>query len=244
MSRGRAVLAEPGGQIDGTPSHRVAAENPEKDARKQGAMDIDHQMGTLHAQSAPVARRRLSRAEFADLFETSARALWCIAAGVLGHPQHADDCVQDAVLVALEKLDQFDPATNFAAWMARIVRFTALNAARRGARRTVVSRDPTILDEAAEAQPRIEAVLDAGGALRADQGSFDDRVLECLDALEPTARACLLLRTVLDMRYREMARVLDIPEGTAMSHVHRAKRELRRMLEDKERTGDAGGRRS
>ena len=101
-----------------------------------------------------------------------------------------------------------------------------------------------MLNEVAEADPRVEAVLTAGGELRADQGAFDDQVLACLGALEPTARACLLLRTVLDMRYREMARVLDVPEGTAMSHVHRAKRELRRLMEDQETASVVGGRTS
>jgi len=70
-----------------------------------------------------------------------------------------------------------------------------------------------------------------------------DRVLEALVSLEETARACLLLRTVLDKSYREISLALDIPEGTAMSHVHRARKAMRRMLEESphdDETNDMG----
>ena len=48
--------------------------------------------------------------------------------------------------------------------------------------------------------------------------------------LEETARTCLLLRTLRDMPYREISLLLDIPEGTAMSHVHRARQAMRYFL--------------
>ena len=48
--------------------------------------------------------------------------------------------------------------------------------------------------------------------------------------MEETARACLLLRTLQDMPYREIALALDIAEGTAMSHVHRARMAMRERL--------------
>jgi RNA polymerase sigma-70 factor (ECF subfamily) len=53
------------------------------------------------------------------------------------------------------------------------------------------------------------------------------------------ARACLLLRTLEGLEYAEISRLLEIPEGTAMSHVHRTRRYLRDRLADvwEERTG-------
>ncbi len=76
-------------------------------------------------------------------------------------------------------------------------------------------------------QPPVERLrLTGKGSLPADQTSFDDEVLAALDNLEATARACLLLRVVLDMPYAEISRILDLPAGTAMSHVHRARRVL------------------
>ena len=72
--------------------------------------------------------------------------------------------------------------------------------------------------------------LSGTGELGDARECFDDRVLAGLNTLEETARACLLLRTLLDMPYREISLALDIPQGTAMSHVYRARRQLRERL--------------
>ena len=68
------------------------------------------------------------------------------------------------------------------------------------------------------------------GELRSDQAAFDDRVLRGLRELSAVQRSALLLRAVLELKYHEIARALEIPEGTAMSHVHRAREVLRARL--------------
>ncbi len=139
-------------------------------------------------------------------------------------------------MIALGKLDTFDPESNFLAWMARIVRFVALNHGRRRAASSTAV-DPQTLEATASPRDRHATTthlrmhtLNGQGQLTDDQQAFDDRVLEALSALESGARACLLLRVVLDMPYREIARTLDMAEGTAMSHVHRARLALRDTL--------------
>ena len=72
--------------------------------------------------------------------------------------------------------------------------------------------------------------LSAQGELGPDCEGFDDELLEALRQLDTDARACLLLRVVMDMPYREIAETLGIPQGTAMSHVHRARRALGERL--------------
>jgi RNA polymerase sigma-70 factor (ECF subfamily) len=157
--------------------------------------------------------------------------LWCIAAAVLGDRDQAEDVVQEAAVIALRKLDEFDPATAFSAWMGQIVRYLALNQARRKAHPRTIMVDPSHLDETISGEMRAEpAELNSRGELFTGQASFDDRILAALRGIDETARACLLLRTVLDTPYREIARALGIPEGTAMSHVHRARRAMRDML--------------
>ena len=69
------------------------------------------------------------------------------------------------------------------------------------------------------------------GRVDPQQHGFDDAVLAALNTLGETARACLLLRTILDLSYRELAETLEIPEGTAMSHVHRARAAMRKALD-------------
>jgi len=171
---------------------------------------------------------------FASRFTAHARALWCIAVAILGRSSQAEDVLQEAALIALRKLHDFDPATSFPAWMGQIVRFVALNHARRS--RRTLPLEPASLARL-ESEPELERPVRGGGQLDPDQASFDDQIVAALARLDETARSCLLLRTVVEMPYREIARVLAIPEGTAMSHVHRARQSLGRELAEHQTAG-------
>jgi RNA polymerase sigma-70 factor (ECF subfamily) len=188
----------------------------------------------------------LTPTEFAAKYRECSRLLWCIAQGVVNDRTLADDVVQEAAMVALGKLEQFDPATSFPAWAGQVVRFTALNMGRK------VQRERKLLNEMHQATPgdgsyggrgdpavgAAAAGVDSRGGVVPGGDAFDDEVQEALAGLDETARACLLMKTTLDMAYTDIARALNIPEGTAMSHVHRARKALRERLLAK---GYAGG---
>jgi RNA polymerase sigma-70 factor (ECF subfamily) len=183
--------------------------------------------------------RSLSTAEFAARFQEASRVLWTIAAGVLGDPAEAEDVLQEAAMMALVKREQFEPGTSFSAWMGRFVRNVALNHARKVRRRGTLPHAPEVVEEIAGTGSRApilpgpgtaELPVDGRGELLEDQTAFDDRVLAGLRELGPDPRAALLLRTVMGLTYREIALTLEIPEGTAMSHVHRARTLLRERL--------------
>jgi RNA polymerase sigma-70 factor (ECF subfamily) len=56
--------------------------------------------------------------------------------------------------------------------------------------------------------------------------------MRALRGVSEVARACLLLRTLEGMPYARISELLQIPEGTAMSHVHRTRQFLRERLAD------------
>ena len=184
-------------------------------------------------------QRCLTPSQFAELFQESWRTLWCVTAAVLGGHDEVEDVLQEAALIAIGKLGDFDPRTNFVAWMAQIVRYTALNTARRRARRrAVTSIHDDLLEQPAGSEHRGNGSTSASGKgdLRAYEEAFDDRLLGALRLLDQTPRACLLLRTVEGLSYREISDVLGIPEGTAMSHVHRTRQALRERLAPSQRS--------
>lgn len=162
---------------------------------------------------------RLTPARFATLFRESSRVLWCVAVGVVGDRAHGEDIVQEAALVALGKLDTFRPGTSFAAWMGQTVRYLALNHRRKVQRRRVA------LD--AESSQLAPAGLPATDA----QTMFDRSVSGALAELSESQRTCLLLKTVVELEYAEIAELLEMPAGTAMSHVSRARAKMRTLLE-------------
>ena len=175
-------------------------------------------------------RSRLTADDFAVRFESSARLLWTIAAGVLGDRSSVEDVLQEAALIGLGKLGDFDPTTSFNAWMGRVVRFVALNQLRLQRRRRTSPTDPDALDlERAPADLRPPRI-GPKGELAADSGHFDDDLDGALRELRPVARACLLLKTIMGLEYQEIGETLGIPPGTAMSHVHRARQHLRTRL--------------
>lgn len=169
----------------------------------------------------------LTAEEFSARFQSGARVLWTLAAGLLGDRAEAEDVCQEAFLAAYGKRGQFDPRTSFLAWMGRFVRNVAANELRKRARRQTASTDPLVLDRG----PSIHI-----GAARPehelyDQEEFDERLLSALGELGEAPRACLLLRTLRELSYAEIAALLEVPEGTAMSHVHRARLALRKKLD-------------
>jgi RNA polymerase sigma-70 factor, ECF subfamily len=165
--------------------------------------------------------------EFARRFREASKVLWLIAAGIVSDRSAAEDIVQEAALVGLAKLDQFKEGTNFTAWMGQMVRYVALNQARKNKHRRTTELDQNSAESGISKQ---ELALTARGDLPEGTEAFDDRVLHALQSLSETARCCLLLRTVQGLEYSEIAALLDIPEGTAMSHVHRSRNALREKL--------------
>lgn len=185
---------------------------------------------------SPGTQRVISTERFAELFSSSHDALWCVAAAVLGDRSRANDVVQEAALIGMAKLGEFDPGTSFVAWMGQIVRFTALNEGRKlqrereGLHRLAVRSTPSGQGVPRPPEPELGGPAGKPGRGRTGTARFDDAVEEALDSLDPTARACVVLRSVQGMAYREIAATLGVPEGTAMSHVCRARRELRERL--------------
>src|SRR5262245_20766471 len=175
-------------------------------------------------QNGRIPRTGLTADEFCARFQTDARVLWTLAAGLLGDPTEAEDVCQEAFLAAYAKCDQFEPGTDFLAWMGRFVRNVSANELRKRARRRTASTDPVLLDQDAGGSPTEAAV-------RLGSLAFYERLLAGLDELGEVPRACLLLRSLRVLSHAEIAALLSIPEGTAMSHFHRARVFLRAKLD-------------
>src|SRR5258706_1468879 len=174
--------------------------------------------------------------DFSAQFKASFRTLWLVAVGITGDHGGAEDVVQEAALLALGKLDKFEPGTNFRAWMAQMVRYVALNHARKRQKHRASALGPELEETGSLASSHSnESALRLGrhSELPADQAFFDDQVIKALNSVSDVARACLLLRTIEQMEYSEISKLLAIPECTAMSHVHRARQHLRERLADK-----------
>lgn len=138
-----------------------------------------------------------------------------------GEASRADDLVQDTLARAWEKRRLWQAGTDLRAWLFTVMHNVFVNQralARREARN--VSLDDA--ESGGEAwqlpvrptqQARVELV----------------QLLACVGRLPAEQREVLLLAAVEELKYEEIAAVLDIPVGTVMSRLSRARDKLRRM---------------
>ena len=141
------------------------------------------------------------------------------ARGLSGSVADADDLVQAACERALARQHQFQEGTRFDSWMFRIVQTIWIDQVRS---RDVRKEDGDIAEDrlgSDEPARRVEARL----AL--------DEVRRALDRLPPDQRTALLLVTVEGLSYKEAAEVVQVPVGTIMSRLARARIALQLQLE-------------
>jgi RNA polymerase sigma-70 factor (ECF subfamily) len=146
---------------------------------------------------------------------------------LVDNPEDAQDVVQEAFLSAYQSLDSFKGDALFFTWLYRIAVNTAISLKRK--RRAMVS---------------IEAGRDGGGAIEPTDPSEasqpghaletaeqERRVRLALSRLSPEHRAVLVMKDLEGQKYEAMAEVLQVPIGTIRSRLHRARLELRELLE-------------
>jgi RNA polymerase sigma-70 factor (ECF subfamily) len=141
----------------------------------------------------------------------------------------AEDLVQETFLKALRGFGAFEPGTNFRAWIFRILRNTYLTSVSGlAATRTTAlevelgeGSDASYPEAAIDRQtPEMNLlVLSDSAALQAAMEKLPAQLLEVI-----------LLCDVEEMKYKEIATVLDIPIGTVMSRIARGRAALRGLL--------------
>lgn len=175
-------------------------------------------------------------AEFTRLLEEHHDALYRYARLNCWDRSRAEDVLQDAVMSAYRSFDKFQSGTNFKAWLFRFLINTLLNENRRW-RKEPDTIDPADAVEAGPPAPREKAY----DLLELDERDeflqqLSDPIKRAVEALSAPERMVFLLRTVEDFSYKEISDLLDMPPGTAMSHLHRGRSKLRERLGDYGRT--------
>ena len=155
----------------------------------------------------------MSRQEFTRRVLALEGRLYRISCGMLRSPQDRQDAVQEAVLKAWQKLDGLRNEKFFETWLTRILINECYDLL--AARKTQLP-----LEEA----PELPAADEGGNrALR-----------DALLGLDEKLRLPVMLHYMEGYRVREIAGILGLPEGTVKTRLARAKRELKKYLEEDE----------
>ena len=137
-------------------------------------------------------------------------------------PGDADDIVQEAILRAFRGFDSLR-GSDVKSWLLTIVRNCHLTAVRQQQRRSLVP-----LPEESDAQDGEAMIAPTPGPESASIRRDEERTLDRLmSALSEEHREILVLREIEEMDYREIATVTNIPIGTVMSRLARARAALK-----------------
>jgi RNA polymerase sigma-70 factor (ECF subfamily) len=148
---------------------------------------------------------------------------------LLNRSEDVQDVLQSAIANAYRDFDLYAEGTNFRAWIYRYVMLESLNR-NRANKNLPVPLDLRELNEFASLHVdhfRWALLLDSPLELLEH---FDECVMRQLVKLDDTSRRVLLLRAIGEFKYREIAEILDIPIGTVMGLLARARTELRQSL--------------
>jgi len=161
-----------------------------------------------------------------DLVRQHTRRVYGLCYRFTGRDSEAQDLTQDVFLRVFRALGSFRSAEGcFTTWLTRLTRNLLIDHYRR-------TRNQRVTDSIEEQLPRVEQGFVSMS--RPDSQLAGREASEMLQAalgrLSPELRETIILRDLQEMEYREIAQVLDIPEGTVKSRLNRGRAELARLL--------------
>jgi RNA polymerase sigma-70 factor (ECF subfamily) len=186
-----------------------------------------------------VRARQGDSSAFGALVRRYQRRVYSAALHLTGNHSDADDVAQEAFVRAFRGLASFDGRSDFFTWLYRITINTALNRLRSTRRNQALHQAGTV--EAAQVGGRPEG-LGAPRLAPDEQAALSRELREVLQAmagLSPTLRVTLVMATIEQMSHKQIAAVLQVPEGTVAWRVNEARRLLRaRLAADRGEGGD------
>jgi len=169
------------------------------------------------------------QAAFGEIVRRYQRAVYRVAYALTRNASDADDLAQETFVRAWGAIGRFELGQPLYPWLARIATNQAYSLFRTRKRRP---------------ETPLEPLLEAGQQWGVDDDPSDHtanrehsaRLRSCFDKLAPEHQSVLALRVLQDLSYDEIAHALNVPIGTVMSRLSRARAELKkRMIEP---TGD------
>jgi RNA polymerase sigma-70 factor (ECF subfamily) len=183
---------------------------------------------------------------FSVLVRTYEQRVFALVLRMLGNRAEAEDLAQEVFVQVFKAIGTFRSESKLSTWIYRIAINLCKN--RRKYLRVRHTQEQEELDaqedraHAAELRrgaPPLGAPTAPATAAQVDRpdevtaGRQVERIVRrAILALEPTFRECLVLRDVEELSYEEIGQITGLPEGTVKSRIHRARTQLKELVED------------
>lgn len=171
---------------------------------------------------------------FNELVVAYERRVFALIHRMVGRRDEAEDLAQEVFVQVFKAVDQFRGDAKLSTWIYRIAINLCKNRAKYLSRRHANSHDD--VDAMAE-----RSALSGGKGVSVGTVNRPDELVEgmqierlvkqAIARLEPDFREVLILRDVEDLSYDEIASIAGLPEGTVKSRIHRARAQLKALVE-------------
>lgn len=170
-----------------------------------------------------IFKKKADREEFKKLTYPHMKLLHNMALKYCGNTHDAQDIVQETFLMAFDKFHQLRDKSKCKPWLLRILKNNFLKSfqKKKNQQRIVETDYVQFLKETLSSGSAESLLVQASGR---------KTIQDCLDRLPVKYKEVLLLYYMEDLLYKEIAQTLDIPIGTVMSRLTRAREALKTLL--------------
>ncbi len=156
------------------------------------------------------------------VYDQYAKGMYHVALRIVHDQAEAEDIMQESMITAFAKIQQWNRTATFGAWLKRIVINNSLSHVRKYGKYRMVNYD----DVAYEMEQASDAQIDMEEA-----GITAQKVLEVLKTLKDSYREILTLSLIEGMDNEEVSEILGISNGTCRTTISRAKDSLRQQMQ-------------
>lgn len=181
-----------------------------------------------------VALAKRGREEaFRELIRRYERPVFSLIYRMVRDREAAEDLAQDTFVKVLNNLDRYRPEFRLSSWLFKIANNVAIDHLRKrevetlsihGARNAATTGEveATSIQLAAEQESALDEL---------EAKELGSAIEKAIATLRPEYRACIVLRHIEGRSYEEIAAALDLPLGTVKTYIHRARNQLKQLLQ-------------
>jgi RNA polymerase sigma-70 factor (ECF subfamily) len=179
--------------------------------------------------------RKGDASAWSELVQTQNRRIYALCFRFTGNAADAQDLTQDVFIKVHKNLASFDLSKgSFQTWLTTLARNLLVDHFRRSRNDRATDSIDANWEQTEDDHPPLSNRLEDGSP--SPHSSAVSRqtaaiVQQALTRLSPELREAVILRDLQDLDYKEIAQVLNVPEGTVKSRISRGRAELARLLE-------------
>lgn len=173
---------------------------------------------------------------FRELVRRYERPVFSLIYRMVRDRELAEDLAQDTFVKVFNALPSYKPKYKFSSWIFKIANNATIDHLRRKHPDTLSLEGAPHATSADAREATALQLADAGESPldEVEAREIGDRIAAAIGQLRPEYRSCILLRHVEDKSYEEVSEILGLPLGTVKTYIHRARHELRAILEQHE----------